>query len=375
MIHSKTLLVTITLIAVISCNRPQNKRLNNMPANRDTLLVLNNDSITLAVSQFGGAIVKFAFNDQKLNPLDWKIPKLEMPENNRRGAPFQGHFLCIGRWGSPTKGEKDAGIPHNGEPSNCWWKDTLLLPQSVEMKTITPLEQWQVNRKIKLSPNQAFFEVEETLTNLQNCGRFTTIVQHATLGGDFLNEGTIINCNASDGFNQSLTTRSITEFEYKWPLGFIDSMKTSINLTLSGSKSGFVTTHIIDGQLGWATAATPSKGLLIGYVWKSSEYPWMHIWHGMKNGKLWAKGIEFGTTGLGDTYSPEKRAITTFHGRTNNLFIDAHATLTKRYACFLIRIPNTFVRIVSIETEENKLVVTYLTGDKTNRIVFNSKII
>jgi hypothetical protein len=259
-----------------------------------------------------------------------------------------------------------AGIPHNGEPSNRWWTtDTLTLPGMLQMRVHAPLEQWQVNRTIKLYQNQACFDVEETLTNLLNIGRFTAIVQHSTLGGDFLNERTIINTNASDGFNQALAKKSLTDNQYKWPVGFSDSLGTTIDLTRSDIKDGYVTTHIIEEGMGWATAASPDKHLLIGYVWRTDNYPWLHIWHGIKDGKLWAKGIEFGTTGIGDTHLPAERHTLQFHGRNNNLFVDSKTSITKKYTCFLIRIPEYFKQTTGVVFANCQIKINYQTQRKT----------
>lgn len=352
------------LLAIGSCNTSNTKTTTETYGTQDTLIVLRNDSVTLSVSRFGGAIVDFQYNNQQFNPLDWKILPKDMPENNQKGAPFQGHFLCVGRWGSPTEGEKRAGIPHNGEPANSWWEADLNGSTNfATMQTEAPLEQWKVERSIQLSANQACFEVQETFTNQLNTGRFTAIVQHATLGGAFLDENVIVNCNAGAGFNQSLISKSLSEFEYQWPLAYSDSLKNIIDLTKSNHSNGYVSTHVIDGETGWATAANPAKGLLIGYVWETADYPWLHIWHGIKDGKLWAKGLEFGTTGLGDTFSPESRAALTFYGRNNNLFVDAKYSVTKKYVCFLMRVPKVFSGVESVSYAENKITISYLVGE------------
>lgn len=362
----KYLKLSFILLIVWSCNNSTKKASPKVQINQDTLIVLRNDVATLSISRFGGAIVGFSFNDQPLNPFDWRVAFKDMPENNKKGAPFQGHFLCVGRWGSPTKGEKQAGIPHNGEPANQWWKSN---PENtsglVTMETEAALEQWKMQRSIQLSASEACFEVQEIFTNLSNTGRFTAIVQHATLGGTFLDENVIVNSNAGAGFNQALIAKSLSAFEYRWPQAYTDSLKNTIDLTKSNYFNGYVSTHVIDGEIGWATAANPFKGLLVGYVWKTKDYSWLHLWHGMKDGKLWAKGLEFGTTGLGDTFSPEDRAAIIFHGRNNNLFVDAKSSVTKSYLCFLMRIPENFSGVDSISYTEKQITVNYRSGVKS----------
>lgn len=329
---------------------------------RDTIQILKNDLVTLNVSLWGGALTSFSLNTQNLNPLDWQLTTKDMPENNQNGAPFQGHFLCFGRWGGPTSGEIAAGIPHNGEPANQWWSiEDSSNPGVLKMSFMAPLENWQIERTIKLADNQSCFAVEETFFNPGKSGRFTTVVQHATLGGEFLDENTIVNSNAGEGFNQALIAGSLAEYKYNWPVGFSDTLRNKFDLSRSGYPDGFVTTHIINDTIGWVTAATPDKNLLMGYVWKTADYPWLHIWHGIKDGKLWAKGLEFGTTGLGDTFSPEERLTHSFKGRVNYFFVDANSGITRRYICFLLPIGNDFIETKQVNFDGQELEMVYLT--------------
>jgi len=85
-------------------------------------LVFKGKKVTLTVNTAGSAISSFILNDTKVNPLSWKLQPTYMPENNRVGPPFQGHFLCVGRWGSPSAEEKKRGIPHNGVVNTLTWQ-------------------------------------------------------------------------------------------------------------------------------------------------------------------------------------------------------------------------------------------------------------
>jgi hypothetical protein len=351
----------ILLFFFISCQQQKQENPGYLE-NQDTIQILKNDSVTLNVSLWGGALTSFSLNNQNLNPLEWKLTPEEMPENNRNGAPFQGHFLCFGRWGGPTSGEIASGIPHNGEPANQWWNlEDSSNPEILKMSFKAPLENWQINRTIRLEASQLSFTVEETFFNPEKFGRFTTVVQHATLGGEFLNENTVVNSNAGEGFNQALISRSLDEYAYSWPDGYSDTLQNKIDLRQSGYSNGFVTTHIINDTIGWVTAATPDKNLLVGYVWKTADYPWLHIWHGTKNGKVWAKGLEFGTTGLGDTFSPQERLIHSFKGRENYFFVDAVSGVTKRYTCFLLPVENDFIETKQLVFDGREMEMIYLT--------------
>jgi hypothetical protein len=364
----------ILLVSICSCQQTKRESMDDS-AGRDTIQILKNDFVTLNVSLWGGALTSFSMNNQNLNPLDWKLTPEEMPENNRNGASFQGHFLCFGRWGGPTPGEIVSGIPHNGEPANQWWSiENSPNPEDLKISCNAPIENWQIERTIKLAKNQPCFTVEETFFNPEKYGRFTTVVQHATLGGEFLNENTVVNSNAGEGFNQALLAGSLSEYEYNWPVGYSDTLRNKIDLKRSGYSNGFVTTHIINDTIGWVTAATPDKNLLIGYVWKTADYPWLHIWHGTKNGKVWAKGLEFGTTGLGDTFSPQERLIRSFKGRANYFFTDANSAIKKSYACFLTETTHDFLEVKKIEYSGNSIRVYVDTTKGENQVYFESEL-
>ncbi|MEO6003918.1 MAG: hypothetical protein ABIZ04_12680 [Opitutus sp.] len=341
----------------------------------ESVVALRNEVAEVDFAEAGGALVQFTLRNHTDNPLAWKVLPADMPPNNRSGAPFRGHFLCVGRWGGPTAGEQAAGVPHNGEPANSVWSVVAgKYRRTLEMEVVGKIEQWRIQRKAALSADTAVLTVEETLSNLLPVGRFTALVQHATIGGDFLNAQTVVNTNAGAGFNQSLIAKSVTEHEYAWPNGFLDANHTPVDLTKTDGPTGYVSTHVIEGDWGWATVASPTRGLLIGYVWSTADYPWLHIWHGMKDGKPWAKGIEFGTTGLGDTFAPAQRITTTFHGRTNAMFVDANASVTKTYRCFLLPISPGFMATKAIRCEQNRIEIDLQIGDSVTTVSLASEI-
>ena len=96
---------------------------------------LANETCLLSVDSFGGVIVDFHLvGEEKVNPLSFAFTKEQMPDNNREGAPYRGHFLCAGRWGLPSEGEIKRGIPNHGEAANIQWqaeqKDKCILMQA-----------------------------------------------------------------------------------------------------------------------------------------------------------------------------------------------------------------------------------------------------
>ena len=85
-------------------------------------ICLHNPASSLTVDLSGGAITDFHLKDEAcINPLSFEFSKDQMPVNNKTGAPYRGHFFCVGRWGLPSEGEIKSGIPNHGEIANIGW--------------------------------------------------------------------------------------------------------------------------------------------------------------------------------------------------------------------------------------------------------------
>lgn len=325
---------------------------------------LKNGLVSLSINTEGGAYTDFHFQKNPLNPLSWKLTKQEMPENNKSGAPFQGQFLCLGRWGSPTLGEIKAGVPHNGEPSRDKWKVQNVDALHLKMSCEAPLDGLAITRTVEMDKKSSVWQVGESVKNTFSVGRVYNIVQHATLGPPFLSSSTIVNSNAGDGFLQEYCYPDPNKLAYRWPFGIIDSTKAPLNLESSKGNVNYVSTHIFDKNIkyGWITAASPDQNLLIGYVWKTAEYPWLNVWHYSKDGVPVAKGLEFGTTGIGKSYKELLESNTFFKGHASYEYIDATESKDKSYICFMIKIPKGFKKVDKIEIADHNIILTINSG-------------
>lgn len=125
---------------------------------------IQNKQASLSIDLYGGAVTDFHLNnEEKINPLSFAFTKEQMPDNNKEGAVFQGHFLCLGRWGLPSESEIKAGACDHGQFANIEWelleKDKLC----IKMFAKSELEGLQVKREIKLDEDNVFFKVKETV--------------------------------------------------------------------------------------------------------------------------------------------------------------------------------------------------------------------
>jgi len=301
--------------------------------------IIENESIVLEINQLGGAFSAMRLKDNSLNFLSWKLSREDMPENNRKGAAFEGHFLCFGRWGSPTAGEIKKGIPHNGEHNNLMWsKETGKNTNEWIMTVSAASDAVNIERKIKLAGEQALFKVTEKFTSTSNLGRISNIVQHVTLGPPFINPLTQFYSNAGKGFLQENCWPDPSVCEYDWP-NAISCSGDSFSLSQFNHDRNFVSTHIIADSTGWALAVDPVSRQYAGYMWKTEDYPWINFWNQNRGQHVFAYGMEFGTTGIGRTYEELVVKNPEFHGHSSFFFMDAGETITKSYFGFCGKIP------------------------------------
>jgi hypothetical protein len=306
-------------------------------------IILNNGTISLEISVQGGAYIAFQ-NSKGINPFTWKVTTEQMPVNNKSGAVFQGHFLCTGRWGAPTKGEMAAGVPHNGQAARDKWKVLKKSSTAIEMYIRAPLDGVEITRLVELDKNGNGFHVTETFYNYTSIGRMFNVVQHATIGAPFLDDSLQVFTNAKKGFMQHLSYPYPNQYSYNWPMAYNSKGNDSIDLRRSYTPDSYVSTHTFQDSIGWVMAVSPTHKLSLVYVWKTSEYPWINIWQQRVDGKLWAKGLEFGTAGIGRSYQELLMHDTSFGGRNSFVYLDAKQKLTRSYQCWLVtEIDNTIL--------------------------------
>jgi hypothetical protein len=317
-------------------------------------LVLDGRAAQLVVDIAGGSIGDFHLGSSGLNPLQWE-------EKGGLTAPRpMGHFLCLDRWGAPSKEEQKNGMPFHGEAARVEW---LVLRDAVsnggkvraEMAATLPMAGLRINRHIELSVSNALFVVREEIINLNKLGRLFNMVQHATIGPPFLDEQTVVDANARRGFMQSSPLPNPEEPAVNWPEARRDGQAVDIRF-LTNNHDPNVVSYVIDEEYGWATASNPVQGLLIGYLWKRAEYPWFNAWRHVEKGKPFARGLEFGTTGLHQPF-PLLVVKGRIFGRPLYEYLDAGETVSKTYACFLFKIPKDYQGVSRLTYAGNRLIL------------------
>ncbi|UXX81039.1 hypothetical protein N7E81_07995 [Reichenbachiella carrageenanivorans] len=346
---------------------------------KSNTILLKNEKVTFEMALEGSAFLKFEFQDQKLNPLDWSLPIERLPDTNIGSFPFRGQFLCLGTWGMPTDGEKKAGLKFYGEVNTEVWdivqtqtKET----QQVITHCLEPNQQLEVLRTVTLSETAPVLEVTETVTNQLPIGRPYNMLQHATFGGQFINQKTIISSNAGKGFYQNgdyrrATYEDIEATSYDWPMAQLPDVEVDLRPSKQIEKT-FNSSHIFPDSTttAWATIANREDGLLIGYIWDKKDYPWLNIWHQFEEGKVKGRALEFATCGMWQSFEYMMTTDSRFFGQNSFEFIDAGETKSKSYKMFLLKIDKSFEGVDDIQFNDTEIDISFTkSGQETKESI------
>ena len=314
-------------------------------------VVLQGTDARLVVDILGGSIVSFELNDQKLNPLRWANAG---PADKPRQM---SHFLCLDRWGPPSDAERASGMPFHGEAGLVEWQVIDQKATTGRMKATLPLAGLEIERSVWLAPEGSWFQVQETVTNKNKLGRIYNMVQHASIGPPFLDASVVVDSNALRGYPRGGSMPNPEEPNALWPKApRPDGTEADVRRLINDSTPDVVS-YVINGDIGWVTASNAAKGLLIGYIWSTEEYPWLNVWRRLEHGVPLARGLEFGTTGL---HEPPPTLVKkgTIFGRPVYQYIDAAEGQTRSYIGFLAKIPAGFQGVDNVVLQNGKLTLT-----------------
>jgi hypothetical protein len=338
-----------------------------MNAETFRLIQLQNARSVIVIDPFGGAITDFHLKDINVNPLSFCFTKEQMPENNKGGAPYKGHFLCLGRWGEPSVGEINSGLPNHGQFANILWVIEKNKERNiVKMDATADLEGLHIKRKVILDIQAPVFVVNEVVRNINPLGRLYNMVQHPSLAAPFLEETTVVDCNGSVGFDQAFY-KETTQNTLQWPAGK-DGKQNDIDLRKSVTPYNSVFSFVVkkDDEYGWITAYSGKHHLLFGYTWERSDYPWIHLWQYYNQGIIQYRGIEFGTAGIHQPFNEILNTSPILFGEKTYAFIDAGESISKNYFSFLYETKPGFEGVKDVKIANDQIRIKGKNGEKIN---------
>ena len=348
------ILLSIALLAA-----PVTYRAAAQPASQ---VVLEGEAARVTVEVNGGALTEFRLSGHDANPLavDWTEVAMEMFGFDLTYR-WQGHFLCLDRFGYPSEQEQKNGMPFHGEASQVPWQ-VVSAPVTTagevvaEMMCTLPMAGFEVTRTMRLNQKTAVLEVHETVANNNPLGRLYNFVQHANIQAPFLDEAVILDCNATRGFLYEEPIPDDIEF-FEWPrFAYRDNPIDLRHQTANSDTFGVFLAVDDQAEHGWVTACNPGAGLMIGYLWLPEEYPWLLVFRMPKLGQPNYVTFEPTTGYLGPFEQLVARGPVL--DRPLIEFIDAGEKVSRSYTAFLAEIPKDYRGVEAVQMAAGEIVIT-----------------
>ncbi len=269
---------------------------------------IENDSVRLTMTAEGGHIAEILHKASGVSPLwipPWPSiepstyslethPEYGADAESKLLAGLMGHNLCLDLWGSPSPEEAAAGMTVHGEASILPY-DISINGHELAAKCFLPAAQLQFERRVRLEGERVY--VAETVENVSMLDRPIAWTEHVTLGPPFLEKG-VTQFRAPGAKARSLDGR-----DFDWPLkprpdGGVEDLRMFTSAAASG---GFDTVLMNPHQdRAFFLAFSPASRLLLGYVWRRADFPWLGIWeenhnreHPPWNRRTLTRGMEF----------------------------------------------------------------------------------
>ncbi len=292
--------------------------------------------------------------------------------NGRLMAGYMGHFLCFPYFGDPNPewGEK-CGHSTHGEAFAVKYeieKESKGPGAVVRASAVLPLTKYSIKRSLTMLPGQSVVLVNEVIENLESVDRPYQYVQHLTFGLPFIEKGkTFVDAPVSRIAFSEQKDDPLNQNRVQWPVTTMEGGNV-INTGVFGSDKGEGGYRAWlmdpDRELTWLTIYNPGLKLLVGYIFRKDENPWIGDWqenqHARgfpRNGKTIAWGLEVGTSPFpsGIKQSIERGLV--FDTETYR-WIGAGEKKEQSYLIFLLEIDVDFKGVKELKLEKGAITLT-----------------
>ena len=286
---------------------------------------IENEEVRVTVTVEGGHVAEILHKASGVNPLwtpHWPTieprsfdrslhPEYGVDSEAQLLAGILGHNVCLDLFGAPSPEEAAAGIPVHGEAPVAVY-EVSGSSEWMELSTVLPLAQLRHGRRLSLSPASKVIRIAEWVENLAAADRPVGWTQHVTLGPPFLQRGQtqfranatrskVVDATFNDGKGEQRPNAG-----FNWPDCPLKSGDTSdLRVFSAAAVSAGFTAHLMDVEVerAWFMAWSPATQVLLGYVWRRADFPWLARWEENHlrtqppwNGNGLACGMEFGVS-------------------------------------------------------------------------------
>ena len=343
-------------------------------------VVVSNGKLELTVMKKGSTLTNLVLtgDSEKLSPF-WNpmrfAKELGQPVKFEGGA---GHFVCVDGFGPPSAEERAAGLPGHGEAHT----EVFAIHSSntgpatvVSFTAKLPIVQETFTRTFRLIDGENVIYVDSELENLMGFDRPVNWAEHATLGSPFLESGaTVVDLSGSrsrtrpyDRKSQGPVQRRLTSGQdFTWPKApGLDGKLIDIRQTpeLPHYLDHAATLLDPSRELEWVTGMNLKKRLILGYVFKRADYPWLQYWGNYPPNRKMARGMEFSTQPF-DVPRREVIAGGPMFDAPTYRWLPAKSKIQSHFLLFYARVPDGFNKVDDIKMENGKILIEDHTAHK-----------
>jgi hypothetical protein len=336
-------------------------------------VTLSNGKLQLVIMQKGSTLasVTLADDPDKLSPL-WNpmrmARELGQPHKYDGGG---GHFVCVDGFGAPSSEERAAGLPFHGEAHTEMFTVNSGREGTSTAVTLTaklPIVQEVFTRTFRAVDGENVISVETELESQLGFDRPVNWAEHATIGSPFLESGvTVVDLSGSrsrtrpyDKVDNGPVQRRLRSGEdFTWPMApGLDGKPVDLRQTPENPHYLDHATTLVDPtrDLEWVTALHPKKRLILGYIFRRAEYPWLQYWGNYPPTQKMARGLEFSTQPFDVS---RREVITTGTMFDTPLFrwLPAKSKIRTKFLMFYARVPDGFIKIDDVRLENGRIVI------------------
>jgi len=353
---------------------------------------IDNEALSLVMLQGGGHIASVVLNGKRrVNPMWVPIWRTIEPWQYRAAharrygikllGSICGHNLCLGWFGDPSDEEASAGMETHGEAPVARWR---LLKKNVGKNTASltcgcelPVARMAFRRRLSTRRGSHIVRVNEEIRNTSRQDLPFTVCQHVTLGPPFLEKGvTVFDMPATkchtfpDVFGPK--QRLEPDMAFEWPKG-PGTNGRKVDMRTIGKeyrRSSDFSAHLMDTRRddAWFSAVNPRLGVLLAYVWRRRDFPWLGNWEenfARKekpwDGKSLTRGMEFTNSpfpvGLRSAVSRGR-----FHRQPTYRWLPARGRMCMEYSILMQPVPEGVKGVADIRASRRGYTVDFVPG-------------
>jgi hypothetical protein len=339
---------------------------------------LESSELRVSILQCGGHIGEITLKGgSEVNPL-WvpPVPTIDSDQYDpaihgaiygknseaRLLSGLVGHNLCFPYWGDPSEAEAAAGMTFHGETNIRRWSLLEETPQRLSLEVRLPESDLVFRRIIHLKG--AALHVDSIASNQSAWDRPFGWCEHVTFGPPFLESGmTRFDASAGRGF----VTGHPEGESFCWPTGR-HGADFNLREFARMEHSDLVNSYLLEqqGSWSWFTAFHPGYSLLIGYLFRQEDYPWLNVWENNDQRRA-TRGMEFSNTPHHGTMKALiKRAE--LWGTPTYEWLDGRSLATKSFTVFVARVPADFAGTQDIHVSSDEIQILEADGGRTFQV-------